>query len=209
IRSVIVRNVLNDHVHFDISRADRTENLEGHARCIGYTTNGQLGLVTIEGDAGNDGLFHGDLVIKGNEGTRTLLKTVQHSQWNAVFAGKFDSADLQHLGTKAGHFQHFFEGDALQSLGLGHDPGAGGVDAIDVRIDLTLIGLERGRQGNARGVGTATPKGGDVAALIDPLEAGHDNDLSSFELAANVLRIDLQDSRLAVGAVSADAYLVA
>ena len=51
IGGVIVRDVLHDHVHLNVSGTDRTENLEGHTRDIGHATDSQLGLIAIKSDA--------------------------------------------------------------------------------------------------------------------------------------------------------------
>src|SRR5690606_23864759 len=70
-------------------------------------------------------------------------------------------------------------------------------------------GLECRRQRHARGIGTATPQGGDVALIVDALETGHHNHAPRFQIATDVLCVDLQDPRLAVGTVGVDTYLIA
>src|SRR5690606_11402282 len=209
IRGVIVRDVLHDHVHFYIRRADRTKNPERHAWGIRHTADRQLGLVTIESDAGNDGLFHGVLFIKGNEGSRTLFEAVQHAQRHAIFTGKLDGTNLQYLGAEAGHFQHLFKGDLLQPLRLGHDARIGGVNAIHIGVDLAFVGLECRCQRDAGGIGATTSKGSDIARFIYPLEAGNHHHTPGLEVLADVLRVDLHDARLGVGAVGENTYLAA
>src|SRR3546814_4027806 len=88
---------------------------------------------------------------------------------------------LQHLGPLRGHLQHFFVGDSIQLAGLGNDTRIGGVDAIDIGIDVTALGLQRGGQRHRRSVGAATAEGGDAAGRIDALEAG-DPDRKSTRL---------------------------
>src|SRR5690606_32436998 len=128
---------------------------------------------------------------------------------DVVLAGELHRADLQHLGTEAGHFQQLFEGDLLQALGTRHHARVGGVDAIDIGIDLALIGLQRRCQGHASGIGAATTKGGDIAVLVNALETGDDDDTTSIEVGTNLLVVDLQNARLGVGTVGEDANLVA
>ena len=59
---------------------------------------------------------------------------------------------------------------------LGHDARVGRVDAVDVGVDLALVGLERGGKRDARRIGTAAAERGDVAVGIHALEAGDDDD---------------------------------
>ena len=54
-----------------------------------------------------------------------------------------------------------------------------------------------------------TAQGGDVALLVNALEAGHDHHLAGLELGADAGIVDLLDARLGVGAVGEDAHLVA
>src|SRR5262249_48307765 len=117
-----------------------------------------------------------------------------------------------------------------------HDARVGGVDAIDVGVDVAeyfigreardprstgapkvagLAGAVAGRRvvfhdggGGAGGRGgAAAAGGGDVLVLVDALEAGHDDDLALLEGPAHALRRDALDARLGVGAVGDDADL--
>src|SRR5690606_4746929 len=54
----VMADVLDDHVDIDIGVGDRAENLVGDTGLVGHAQHSQLGLVTIEGNAGNDWLFH-------------------------------------------------------------------------------------------------------------------------------------------------------
>src|SRR5690606_11245039 len=45
---LILGHVLHDHVYFDIGRADRAEDLEGHAGGIRHTADGQFGFISSE-----------------------------------------------------------------------------------------------------------------------------------------------------------------
>ncbi len=209
IGGVIVRDVLHDHVHFDIGRADRAENLERHAGGVWHATDGQLGFIAVEGDAGNDRLFHGFLFIDCNKGARPLFEAVQNAQRDIVFAGEFDRTDLQHLGTEAGHFQHLFKGDLVEALGLRHDARISGVDAIDVGVDLALVRFQRRRQGNTGRVRATTPEGRDVAVFVDTLETGDHYHTTRFQVGADLLVVDLQDARLVVRAVGENTHLIA
>ena len=74
---------------------------------------------------------------------------------------------------------------------LGHDARIGRVDAVDVGVDLALVGRERGRQRDARGVRAAAAQRRDVAVRVDALEAGDDDDRAVGEVAAHALLVDL------------------
>ena len=65
---------------------------------------------------------------------------------------KLDRARLQHLGAERSELQHFLVGDLLDAPGLWRDARVGGVDAIDVGIDVAERGLEGGGDGNGGSV---------------------------------------------------------
>ena len=50
----------------------------------------------------------------------------------------------------------------VELAGLGHDARVGGVDAVDVGVDLAGVGVEDGGEGDGGGVGAAAAEGGDV-----------------------------------------------
>jgi hypothetical protein len=106
---------------------------------------------------------------------------------------------LQHLGAEAGHFQHFLEGDGVQLAGFRHDARVGGVDAVDIGVDLAFVGFQRGGEGDAGGVGTAATQRGDVAVLVHALEAGDDHDMAAVEIGAQVVFVNREDARFGVG----------
>ena len=88
--------------------------------------------------------------------------------------------------------------------GFGDDARIGGVDAIDVGIDLALVGFQRRSQRHAGGVGAATAERGDVAVLVHTLEACNDNDLAFVEVATHWRVINIEDASLGVQRVRQD-----
>jgi hypothetical protein len=58
-------------------------------------------------------------------------------------------------------------------------------------------------------VSAATAEGGDVAGLVDALEARHDDDRAGIEIAADVVAVDIEDAGLGEGVVGQDAHLAA
>ena len=153
-------------------------------------------------------MFHGVVFLESDQRAGAFLaqffQTGQHAQLDLVFAGKFDRADLQYLGAKAGHFQHFLEGDGVQTTCLRDDARVGGVDAVDIGIDLAFVSLQGSGQRHASGVGAAAPQGGDGTTAVDALEAGNDDDLAGIEIGAHGLVFDIEDARLGVGVVRQD-----
>jgi len=203
-----VADVLHDHVDVDVGVGDRAENLVGDAGVVGHADHGDFGFVAVEGDAGDDGLFHGVVFLEGDErAVAFVLKAGQHAEFDFVFAGEFDRADLQHLGAEARHFEHFLEGDGLQAARLRHDARVGGVDAVDVGVNLALVRFQCGRQRHAGGVGTAAPQGGDVALFVDALEAGDHQHVAGIQIGTHLLFVDRQNARLGEGVVGEDAHL--
>ena len=96
---------------------------------------------------------------------------------HVVHHAEFHRAHLQDLGALRGQFQHVLERDLVEPPRLRNHARVGGVDAIDVGIDVAAVGMDRGRNRHRRGVRTAAPERGDSAGLrIDALEAGDDGD---------------------------------
>ena len=62
--------------------------------------------------------------------------------WNVVAARVFHAAQHEDLGAARGHLEHLLEGDLVEVLGVVNDAGVGGVDAVDVGVDLADVGFE-------------------------------------------------------------------
>ena len=146
--------------------------------------------------------------VPGTRGLRVLERR-QHAQLDLVLARELDRADLQHLRAQARHLEHFLEGDGVEPPRLGNDARIGRVDAVDVGVDLALVGLERGGQRHAGRVRAAAAERRDVAFRVDALEAGDDDDRARVEVAAHRALVDLEDARLGERVVGQDAHLPA
>ena len=97
-----------------------------------------------------------------------------------------------------------------QPLGAGHDAGVGGVDTVDVGVDVAQVRLHRDGDGHRAGVGAAAAQRGDAVALgLDALEAGDDGDLALLEAGADLVAGDVLDARHAVRIVGDDGDLPA
>ena len=88
------------------------------------------------------------------------------------------------------------------------DPGVGGEDAGDVRVDLADRGAERGRERDRGGIGAAAAERRDVEAVAgDPLEPGDEDDAVGLERLADAVGANLEDPGLGVGRVGDDPRL--
>ena len=67
----VAADILNNHIDIDILRRKRAENAAGDARAVGRVGDGDLRFAAVEGDSGDDGLFHSGLV--GDEGAARFL----------------------------------------------------------------------------------------------------------------------------------------
>jgi hypothetical protein len=168
-----------------------------------------LGFVAVEGDAGDERLFHVGVFLKRDQRARTFDEGRQHAQRYLVLAGEFHRADLQHLGTEAGQFQHFLEGDLVEPARLGLDARIGGVNAVDVSVDLALVGLERRGKRDAGRVRAAAAERGDTTVGRDALEAGDHRDDAGLAVLDQTRAIDLLDARLHMRRVGLDRHLPA
>jgi hypothetical protein len=167
----------------------------------------------LNANAGNDGLFHVLVFLECDErahvGGLDVRERRQHPQLHLVLAREFHRADLQHLGTQGRELEHFLERHRRQAPRLGHDPRIGRVHAVHVRVDLALVGLERRRQRDARGIGAAAPERGDVVVVVDALEAGDDDHVSIHQVAADAFLLDGEDACLGERGVGDDRNLPA
>ena len=116
---------------------------------------------------------------------------------------------MQDLGAQRGELQHFLEGHGLHAPRLGHHARVGGVDPVDVGVDLALVRLQRRGQSHGRRVRAAPAQGRDVAVGIDALKARHDHDLARLEVGQDRLRVDAVDEGLRVRRVGVNADLPA
>jgi len=118
----------------------------------------------------------------------------EHARRHLVLPGELHRADLQHLGAGARHLEHLLEGDCSQAPRLGHQARVGGVDAVDVGIDMALVGLQRRGQRHGRSVGAAAAERGEVAFRIHALEAGHHHDIAVLQVCTQFFVVNGNDS---------------
>ena len=107
----------------------------------------------IEGNAGDDGLFHGRIFFVGNQGSGVVAivrrEGRQHAQLDFVFAGKLDRTDLQHLRSQACQFEHLLKGDLFELPRFRHYAWIGRVHAIHVSENLAFVRIQGSRQRHA------------------------------------------------------------
>ena len=129
-----------------------------------------------------------------------LVEARAHEDAHLVHHAELDRAHLQHLGAERGELQHFLERDLVEPLRARHHARVGGVDAVDVGVDVAAVGLDRGGDRDRRGVGAAAAERGDAAGvLVHALEAGDHRDLLALLEALDQLgAVDVEDARRAV-----------
>ena len=146
-----------------------------------------LRVVARVGDAGDILLFH-DLVLVHHQRARHVGEARQHLNAHPLVHRQLDAAGLQHLGADRGQLQHLLVADPRELARLRHDARIGGVDAIDVGVDVAAVGLQRRRQRHGRGVRAAAAQRGDAVVGADALEAGHHGDLARCHAADQLRR---------------------
>ena len=123
-----------------------------------------------------------------------------HEDAHIVHHAELDRAHLHHLGAERGQLQHFLEGDLVEPPRPRHDARIGGVDAVDVGVDVAAVGADRGRDRDRRGIRSAAAERGDAAGLlVHALEAGDHRDLPAFlETLDQLVAVDAENARRAV-----------
>ncbi len=213
------RDVLHDHVDVDVGVGQRAEDGGGDAGLVLHAADRNLRLVLGEGDAGDDLLFH-DFCLVANKGSRRrrlridvfrLDETRAHEDAHIVHHAELDRAHLHDLGAERGQLQHFLERDLVEAARLRHDARVGGVDAVDVGIDVAAFGADRGRDRDRRRVRAAAAERRDAAGLlVHALEAGDDGDLLVLLEALDQFgAVDVEDARRGVRVVGQDRQLPA
>ena len=127
---------------------------------------------------------------------------------HVLAAGVFDAAQMQDLGPAGRHLEHLFVTDVGDLPGARHDPRVRGEDAVDIAVDLAVVGAQRGGERHRGGVGGAAAEGGHVLGVLrHALEAGHDHDVALVQRRGDPAGRDVDDPGVAVGAGGDDAGL--
>ncbi len=215
----VAGDVLHDHVDVDVGLRQRAEDRGRDAGLVLHAADGDLRLVLGEGDAGDDLLFH-DLLLAADQrsGRRCMwidvlgfLEARAHEDADIVHHAELDRAHLHDLGAERGELEHLLVGDLGHAPRPRHHPRVGGVDAVDVGVDVAAVGLDRGRDRDRRGVRPAAAKRGDAAGLeVDALEArDHRHLVALLEPLEQLLAVDVENARGGMGIRGGDRQLPA
>ena len=209
-------DVLNDHVHVDVVRGHRPQNLRGDARVVRHLAERDLRFIARAGNAVDNCFFHFRIFLKRNQGAALgfnydgnvgIGETGKNSQGHAILARKLHAADLQHLAAEARKLQHFFKADGLKASRLLFNAGVRRVNAVHVRKDEAFLGLKRHRKRHARRVRAAAPQGRDVSEGVNPLEARYDHDASGVQFLLDPVGVNRFNARLRISAVGVNRHL--
>ena len=203
---VALSHVLNDHIHENVRRPDRSEDPRGNTGMIGHTDEGDLRLIAVAGDPGDHDLFHIPILL-GHQGPVAFFKSRLHDDRHLILRRKLDRSALQHLGAQTGQFQHFLVGHLLKLTGGRNDIRVRGKDSLDVGIDEALLGAKRGRQGDSREIRSAAPQGRDVVFFVDALKSRYHRNDALIQSLFDSLRRDPLNARPGMSAIGHDADL--
>ena len=215
---VFAADILDNHVDVDVGSRQGPEDRGNSAGAVGHSGQDNLGFVLVGGDAGDQLAFHVQsfqFFVRDNHRTRQRIrrrrifvdKGREHLHPHLFLHSKAHRARLQHLGANAGQFQHLFIGHVLELAGLGHDARVGGIDAIDIGIDIATVRLEPGRHRHRAGVRATTAQRRDPAIIAHALKSGDHRDLAARHAGQHRIGINLADTRLGVRIVGVDRQL--
>ena len=216
----VLGDVLDDHVDVDAGGRQWPEDVCDRARPIGYPGQRDLGFVLVVRDAGDQLAFHivsfhfcvADDHRSGNavgRGCVVVDERGQHLNAHAFLHRQPDRPRLKHFGSDAGELEHFFVSDGLELARLGDDPWVGGIDPVDIGIDIAAIGLDGGGDGDGGSVRAATTQRGQAAIVGQALKAGDDRDLATGHRGDQRLGGNVVDPRFGVRADGFDGKLPA
>ena len=123
---------------------------------------------------------------------------------DAEFLGEFDRTAVHNARAHAGEFKHFVVTNAFDATRFGNDARVGGIDAVDVGVNVAAIGLKRGGKRDGGRIASAAAERRDVEVVVDSLEPGGNDDFPFVERAFHAVGGDRADSRSAIGRVGAD-----
>ncbi len=109
---------------------------------------------------------------------------------------------MHHTCPQAGQFQHFVVADLGDASCFRQDSRVGGIDAVDVGVDLALVGAQHGGQGHGRRVAAAASERGDVEILVDSLKPGGDDDVAVVQRLSACDRFEIERIRALVWLLS-------
>ena len=171
-------------------------------RIVGVAFIALLMLATFGG-----GWLVGRLGIGDNHRAGNVGEAAADVDWHVKLLAELNRAAVHHARAQAGQLEHLVVADLLDAARRGQKPRVGGINAVDVGIDLASTGLEHRGQGDGRGVAAAAAKCGDVEVVVDPLKAGGDDNVALVEQAAHAIGGDRVDAGLGMCAIRADADL--
>ena len=116
---------------------------------------------------------------------------------------------MQYLSAERRQLEHFIIGDGVELARILDDARVGGVNAVNIGVDLAQVSAERCGDGDSGRVRAAAVEGGHVAHLVDALEAGNDDDAAVVQLCLETVAGDALDARVRVVAVGLHADLPA
>ena len=105
---------------------------------------------------------------------RTWISTVEYFLANSI------ERECMTPRPQARQLEHLVVADPFNLPRFVNNPRVGGVNAVNVGVDLAGIGAQHRCQGHGRRVRTTPAQSGDIVVLV-ALEAGDDDDLSFAE----------------------------
>ena len=158
----------------------------------------------VERDAGDAQLSSGGLL---DQRSGPGLERASGVDRDPAVPGELHRLRVEHLRAGQGQLLHLLVRELGEPPGVGDDARIGAEHAVHVRADLADLRLQRGRQGDCRGVAASAAQGGDLLLPGDALVAGHDHHPAPLQRFQDADRPDLHDAGIGVGAIGDDPAL--
>ena len=131
-------------------------------RAVRHVGDGDFGLIAFDRDAAHDDVLQSWRFFFHN-GSSVVLKLLRTSKGTLNFLANSTERDCMTFEPEAGHFEKFIIGDHVNFPGRGNDARIAGINAIDVSVDLAIVGFESGGDGDGGEVASSASKRGDLA----------------------------------------------
>ena len=165
-------------------------------RRIRNAEDGDFCYLLIVCNTANDKIFLFHRVFLPNDCARLIRKRRADVNGDVVKLAHFNRARLHDTCAETRHLQHLIIGDFFHLARALDNARVGGVNAVNIRVNLAGICTERTRECNSRCIRTAAPQCDRVACGICALKARDDDDVAPIQFLVYALRFDAYDAPL-------------
>ena len=160
--------------------------------------NRNTGYVIVHCDALNQHFLHFANLL--DFGARYITVDARANfQFHRIFFSHLNRTVVQNVGTAGCQLQHFIIGDLIQLVCMRYDARVGGINTINVGVDLALVSFHSCSDCYRTCIASAASECGDIVVAVDSLESCNNDDIFLVQLVLQTLGVDLLDTGILMG----------